>query len=159
MTTLYLRDGDTYREADSESIFTCADELITQRFRRGAPILREPNQTREYLRLHGGPKPYQLLGLLHLTRQHRLIALEDLFRGTLDEHRIHNREIVRSILQHNAKCVMSYHNDPAGISEPTITDERAIRHLCNALSLMEVRLLDHWIIGDPIFSFAEAGLL
>jgi DNA repair protein RadC len=84
MTMLYVREGSEFREANAEDILTRAHALIAQRYRTGAPTLDQPERTAEFLRIHLGALDHEVFGLLHLDHRHRLIAAEDLFRGTFD---------------------------------------------------------------------------
>jgi DNA repair protein RadC len=84
MATLYVRDGDRFREADSQDILNRAQALIAQRFRAGAPVLSAPNRTREFLRLKLAPLEYEVFSVLFLDNRHRLIEYVELFRGTID---------------------------------------------------------------------------
>ena len=159
MTTLYVREGAEFREAESNDILTRAHALISQRYRTGAPVLSEPARTTEFLRIHLGAHDYEVFGLLHLDTRHRLIAIEDLFRGTLDGASVHPREVVQSVIAHRSAAVILYHNHPSGASEPSPADEALTRRLKNILGLIDVRVLDHLIVGERIFSFSTAGLL
>jgi DNA repair protein RadC len=98
-------------------------------------------------------------GVLHLDTRHRLIAAEDLFRGTLSSSSVHPREVVKAALNHNAAALLLYHNHPSGISEPSAADELITRRLREALALIDVPVLDHLIVAESIYSFAEHGLL
>ena len=98
--------------------------------------------------------------MLFLDNRHRALAFEELFRGTIDGAQVHPREVVRRCLQHNAAAVMFGHNHPSGVAEPSAADRAITRRLVDALALVEVRVLDHFIIGDgDPTSFAERGLL
>src|SRR5580658_5921755 len=94
-----------------------------------------------------------------LDSRHRLIAVENLFRGTINSASVHPREVVKAALTHNAAAVVLYHNHPSGLSEPSAADELITRRLKEALALIDVRVLDHLIIAESIYSFAAAGLL
>jgi DNA repair protein RadC len=159
MTTLYVREGAEYREAEPADILTRAQALISQRYRSGSPVLSEPRRREEFLRLHLGGRDYEVFGLLHLNTRHRLIAAEDLFRGTLDGASVYPREVVQSVIAHGSAAVILYHNHPSGIAEPSSADEALTRRLKAALSLIDVKILDHLIVAERIFSFAQAGLL
>ena len=159
MTTLYVREGAEFREADNHDILTRANALISQRYRTGSLVLSEPCRTKEFLRLHLGGRDYEVFGLLHLNTRHRLIAAEDLFRGTLDGAAVYPREVVKSVLSHGSADVILYHNHPSGSPEPSQADEAIIRRLKAALSLIDVRILDHVIVAEQIFSFSAAGIL
>ncbi|MGB5209269.1 MAG: JAB domain-containing protein, partial [Gammaproteobacteria bacterium] len=92
--------------------------------------------------------------------RNRLIGLEELFRGTIDGASVYPREVVRQALAHNAAAVILAHNHPSGVAEPSQADEAITRRLKNALALVDIRVLDHLVIGDgEAVSFAERGLL
>ncbi len=101
-----------------------------------------------------------MFSCLYLDSRHRLIAFEELFRGTIDRAGVHPREVLRQTLAHNAAAVIFAHNHPSGVLEPSGADELITRRLAEALGLIDVRVLDHFIIGDGrCFSFCEHGLL
>jgi DNA repair protein RadC len=159
MTTLYVRDGSEFREAPATDIITRAQALIAQRYRTGSPALLDPTRTKDFLRLHLGGRDHEVFGLLHLDNRNRLIAVEDLFRGTIDGASVYPREVVHSVLQHGSAAVILYHNHPSGVSEPSQADHGVTRRIRAALQLIDVRVLDHLIVADPVYSFQEAGLL
>jgi DNA repair protein RadC len=88
-----------------------------------------------------------------------VIAVEDLLRGTLDGAHAYTREVVRSVLQHGSAAVILFHNHSSGVSEPSPADHGITRRIRAALQLIDVRVLDHLIVADPVYSFSEAGLL
>jgi DNA repair protein RadC len=158
--TLFIRDGEAFREASSQDVLDRAAALMAQRFRTGAPALDSPDRTRQYLRHQIGALPYEVFGILLLDNRHRLIRSEILFRGTIDGSSVHPREVVRVVFEANAAAVILYHNHPSGVAEPSHADELVTRRLREALQLIDVRILDHLIIGDTKeYSFAETGLL
>jgi DNA repair protein RadC len=159
MTTLYVRESSGFKEADPTQILSRAHALIAQRYRTGSPVLSSPALTREYLGIHLGACEYEIFGVLHLDSRYRLIRSEDIFRGTIASASVHPREVVKSALTHNAAAVVLYHNHPSGLSEPSAADEIITRRLKDALALIDVRVLDHLIVADTIYSFAEHGLL
>jgi len=159
MTTLYVRDESGFREAHAADVLDRAQALLAQRYRAGSPVLSSPALTREFLRIHLGASEHEIFGLLHLDTRHRLIAVEDLFRGTINSASVHPREVVKAALGRNAAAVVLYHNHPSGLTEPSAADELITRRLREALALIEVRVLDHLIVAESIFSFAEHGLL
>jgi len=159
MTTLYVRDQSGFREAQATDVLDRAQALLAQRYRVGSPVLTSPALTREFLRMHLAACEYEVFGVLHLDSRHRLIAVEDLFRGTISSASVHPREVVKATLKHNAAAVVLYHNHPSGLSEPSAADELITRRLKEALALIDVRVLDHLIIAEFIYSFAEHGLL
>ncbi len=123
--------------------------------------LASPQAVRDWLRLTLGPLPHEVFMALWLDAQNRLIASEELFRGTLTQTSVYPREVVKSALTHNAGAVILAHNHPSGICEPSRADEVLTQALKQALSLVDVKLLDHFIVtgGAPPLSFAERGLL
>jgi DNA repair protein RadC len=124
---------------------------------RGA-ALGDPGRAGQYLssRLRG--LPHEVFAALFLDTRHRLIACEELFRGTLDGAEVHPREVVRRCLAHNAAAVILGHNHPSGHPEPSAADRAVTQRLKQALALVEVRLLDHFVIGDgAACSMAERG--
>ena len=136
-----------------------AQALIAQRYRAGSPVLTSPERTREFLRMHLGACDRETFGVLHLDNRHRLIAAEDFFRGTIDRASVHPREVVKAVIAHNAAAIVLYHNHPSGSSEPSAADELITRRLKDSLAFIDVRVLDHLIIAESIFSFVEHGLL
>ena len=159
MTTLYIREATGYREATADDVLNRAHALISQRFRTGTPALTSRERTEEYLRIHFGTRDHEIFGVLHLDTRHRLIAVEDLFRGTLDGAAVYPREVVKSALHYGSAGLILFHNHPSGAATPSPADEQITRRLRDALALIDVRVLDHLIIGDNVYSFAEAGLI
>jgi DNA repair protein RadC len=159
MTTLYVRDETGFREARPNDVLDRAQALLAQRYRVGSPVLTSPALTRDFLRIHLGACEYEVFGMLHLDSRHRLIVVENLFRGTINSSSVHSREVVKSALAHNAAAVVLFHNHPSGLTEPSAADELITRRLREALALIDVRVLDHLIVAESIYSFAEAGLL
>jgi DNA repair protein RadC len=122
--------------------------------------LAAPDATRKFLVAQLRDRPYEVFCCLYLDSRHRLIAFEELFRGTTDGASVHIKEVMRQTLLHNASALILAHNHPSGVMEPSVADEVVTRRLKEALSLVEVRVLDHLIVGDGgCFSFLEHGLL
>lgn len=122
--------------------------------------LRDPEHTERYLRAHLRDYPYEVFAALFLDNRHRVLAFEEMFRGTIDGASVHPREVVRRALQHNAAALILCHNHPSGVAEPSQADRHITRRLCEALQLIDVRVLDHLIVGDPgCCSMARRGLL
>jgi len=159
MTMLYVRDGGEYREATAQDIFERAQALMAQRFRAGTPVLSSPSKTREFLRLRLGVLDYEVFSALFLTSRHRLIEYVELFRGTIDGASVHPREIVKEALSRNAAAVVICHGHPSGDPTPSRADELVTQRLKEALSLVDIRLLDHLIVGNTVLSLAEMGLM
>jgi DNA repair protein RadC len=159
MSTLYVRDSLGFRKAEASDVLERARALLSQRYRSGSPVLSSPALTREFLRVHLGARDYETFGLIHLDTRHRLIAVEDLFRGTIDRASVHPREVVRAVIARNSAAVVIYHNHVSGQPSPSNADELITRHLKEILATLDVRVLDHVIIAEPMYSFAENGLL
>ena len=126
---------------------------------RGKP-LTDPAATRKYLRAKLRDIPHEVFACLYLDNRHRVIAFEELFRGTIDGASVHPREVVRAALKHNAAALIFAHNHPSGVAEPSDSDRRLTRRLQDALNLVDIRTLDHFVVGDgEVVSFAERGWL
>jgi DNA repair protein RadC len=161
--TLYTTDATTstgYREATFDEILTGARQAASRKFRRGT-TLSSPRATADYLMARLSHHPYEVFTLIYLDCRHRLIACEELFRGTIDGASVHPREVVKEALKHNAAAVILAHNHPSsGVAEPSHADEAITRRLKEALALVDIRVLDHLIVaGGGTTSFAERGLL
>ncbi|MCB1616475.1 MAG: DNA repair protein RadC [Pseudomonadales bacterium] len=126
--------------------------------REGA--LSSPLQVRQYLASRMRAYHREVFLCLYLDNRHRVIACEELFFGTIDSASVYPREVVKSALQHNAAAVIFSHNHPSGLAEPSAADRHITRKLIDALALVDIRVLDHMVIGDgQIVSFAERGYL
>jgi DNA repair protein RadC len=124
------------------------------------PALEAPQAARQFLLAQLRDRPHEVFCVLYLDNRHRVIAFDELFRGTIDGASVHPREVVRQTLAHNAAAVILAHNHPSGVAEPSHADEIITRRLCDALALVDVRVLDHVIVGDGrCLSFAERGLI
>ena len=138
-------------------------ELARRHYRetlQTGPALESPERARAFLLAQLRDRPYEVFCCLHLDTRHRLIAFEELFRGTIDGASVHPREVVRQALARNSAAVILAHNHPSGVAEPSQADELITQRLRDALGLVDVRVLDHLIVGgDRCMSFAERGLL
>jgi DNA repair protein RadC len=120
--------------------------------------LSSPQAVRQYLRLAIGVRDVEVFVALFLTAQNRVLAVEEVFRGTLTETRVYPREIVRRALQHNAHAVIVAHNHPSGVAEPSAADRALTASLKQALALVDISLLDHFVVtGSHAESLAERG--
>jgi DNA repair protein RadC len=127
---------------------------------REASALTSPGAVRDYLRLAIGARPHEVFVCIWLDAQHRAIKFEEPFQGTLTQTSVYPREIVKAALACNAAAVIFAHNHPSGVAQPSQADELLTANLKEALALIEVRVLDHFIIaGNQAISFAERGLL
>ncbi|EAT12936.1 DNA repair protein RadC [Bermanella marisrubri] len=118
-----------------------------------------PDSVERYLAHQLKHLPHEVFACLYLDNQHRLIAFEELFRGTIDGASVYPREVVKQVLAHNAAAVIFAHNHPSGIAEPSDSDIRITKRLQDALALVDVRVLDHFVVGDEVISFAQRGML
>ena len=122
--------------------------------------LTSPSAVRDYLRLALGRRGEEVFVCIWLDAQHRVIKAEESFKGTLTQTSVYPREIVKAALAHNAAAVIFAHNHPSGVAQPSQADELLTRTLKDALALVEVKVLDHFVVaGNQALSFAERGLL
>ncbi len=149
----------TYRPATAAEVLRQARLVLARRVRRGV-VFDSPTLVKDYLKVHLSPLEYEVFMVIFVDAQHRLIACEQLFRGTLTQTSVYPREVVKRALGHNAGAVVLAHNHPSGAVEPSRADEYLTQTLKSALALVDVRVLDHIIVaGDATASFAERGLL
>ena len=144
-------------------ILQAALELSRRHYRealQAGPALEAPQAARNFLQAQLRDRPYEVFCCLHLDNRHRLIAFDELFRGTIDGASVHPREVVKQALSRNAAAVILAHNHPSGVAEPSHADELITARLRDALALVDIRVLDHLVVGDTrCVSFAERGLL
>jgi len=143
--------------------FAAAIELArrsTKEELKTGTALTSPGAVRDYLRLAIGARPHEVFVCIWLDAQHRVIKFEEPFQGTLTQTSVYPREIVKAALACNAAAVIFAHNHPSGVAQPSQADELLTHNLRDALALIEVKVLDHFIIaGNQAISFAERGLL
>lgn len=133
--------------------------VMGQNLKRGAAF-GKPNEVREYLIARLRDLPHEVFACLFLDTRHRVIEFTELFRGTLDGASVYPREVVRAALTRNAAAVIFTHNHPSGVAEPSTADRQLTERLKQALALVDVRVLDHFVVGDGVaVSFAERGWL
>jgi DNA repair protein RadC len=127
---------------------------------RAGDVLASPNNVRDYLKLNFAHQQYESFVVLFVDAQNRVLACEEMFRGTLTQTAVYPREVVKRALAVNAAAVILAHNHPSGLAEPSFADNTLTRSLANALSMVDVRVLDHLIVaGNTVLSYAERGLL
>ena len=145
--------------AQLQAVLEMARRHFFEILKRGS-ALTSPEATRAYLSSQLRGYSYEVFACVFLDNQHRIIECEQLFRGTLDSASVYPREVAKRALFHNAAAVIFAHNHPSGINEPSQSDKYITDKLKQALGLFEIRVLDHFIIGDGYpYSFAEHGLL
>ena len=124
------------------------------------PVFGSPQAVKDYLQMRLGALPHEVFAVLFLDAQHRLIACEELFRGTLTQTSVYPREVVKCALTLNAASVILAHNHPSGVLEPSHADELLTQSLKGSLNLIDVRVLDHVVVSrHGALSFAERGLI
>ena len=124
------------------------------------PALDEPGKVKSFLKLQLGAHAHEVFAVLFLDARHQLLQLEEMFRGTLTQTSVYPREVVKRALDLNAAAVILAHNHPSGAAEPSRADEYLTQALVSALKLVDVRVLDHMVVGhNEVTSFAERGLL
>lgn len=132
---------------------------LAERMQRGT-ALESTDDTRRFLQAQLRDRQHEVFCCLFLDNRHRVLAFEELFRGTLNGTAVYPREIVKRALHHNAAAVILVHNHPSGVAEPSRQDEMLTERLKESLEMLEIRLLDHLVVGDgEIVSFGERGLL
>jgi hypothetical protein len=148
------------RTRRGDAVILHAQSILNERLREPGAALASPDSVRDLLRLKLAGKPHEVFIALWLDAQNRLIFPEELFRGTLTQTAIYPREVVKSALHHNAAAVIFAHNHPGGCLEPSKADLDTAASLTDALRVVEVKVLDHFIVGgSDVLSFAERGLL
>lgn len=158
--TLLVRDANgDYVPAPSEVILEAARQVIDTKMQRGEKFT-SPAAVKDYLRLKLAGYEHEVFAILMLDNQHQLIAYSEMFLGTIDSASIHPREIVKEVLSHNAAALIMAHNHPSGHPEPSAADRQITQRLKDALALVEVRVLDHIVVGGlQTASFAKLGLI
>ena len=140
-------------------IGTDSENSLQQRL-ADRPAFDSPQAVRDYLQLQLAAREHEVFAVLFLDAQQRLLRFDEMFRGTLTQTSVYPREVVRRALALNAGAVILAHNHPSGVAEPSRADEFLTQSLKSALALVDVRVLDHFVVGKgQIVSFAERGLL
>jgi DNA repair protein RadC len=156
---LYVSDEQGFRAAAPEEVIRAARDYMTAKCRRGKPM-NSPRAVRDFLALKLGTLEHEIFCVLLLDKRNRLIEYVELFRGTIDGASVHPREVVKLALAKNAASVVFAHPHPSGIAEPSQADELITQRLKDSLALVEIRVLDHFIVaGGEVLSMAERGLI
>ena len=147
------------KRAQFEAALELARRSLHEQLREES-ALTSPGAVRDYLRLAIASRAHEVFVCIWLDAQHRTIACEEIFRGTLTQTSVYPREVVKAGLKMNAAAVIFAHNHPSGAAQPSRADELLTRNLKDALALVEIKVLDHFIVaGSQAISFAERGLL
>ena len=156
---LYVREKSRYRTADSEQVLAAAQQIVDKRMVRGTSF-KDPSVACEFFRDKLGHLEREVFAAVMLDTRHRLIAYVELFQGTIDGAEVHSREVARAALRLNAAAVIVAHNHPSGEVEPSAADRAVTARLKQALALVDVRLLDHVIVGGRLtLSMVSKGLV
>lgn len=155
------RQPTTIKQAalDEDAIIATALQILENRiiYHSAKPALTSPEDSKSYVKLQLAERPHEIFACLFLDNRNRVIVFEELFRGTIDGCSVYPREVVKAALAHNAAAVILAHNHPSGVAEPSQADRRITDRLREALALVDVRVLDHLVVGQTIVSFAERG--
>lgn len=141
-----------------QAVLEMSRRYLAENIKRG-DVMNNVSDVKKYLKSRLQQYPFEVFACLFLDNKHRVIEYEELFRGTIDAASVHPREIVRQVLYHNAAAIVLAHNHPSGVAEPSQADKEITQKIKGALEIIDVRVLDHFIIGDNVVSFAERGLL
>ena len=147
------------KRAELQAVMELARRALSQQLKE-APVFDTPNRVKDYLGLLLGSRLQEVFAVLFLDAQHRLLHMQELFYGTLAQTSVYPREVVRQALAHNAGAVVLAHNHPSGVAEPSKADAFLTQTLQAALKLIDVKVLDHIVVGQgQVVSMAERGLL
>lgn len=161
MATVDYTAAPARRRRRGDAIIVKALAVLDSRLREPGECLTSPGAVRAFLMLHLAELEHEAFVVLFLNAQNRFVAYQELFRGTLTQTSVYPREVVKAALRLNAGAVIFAHNHPSGLSEPSRADEVLTGSLKSALAVVDIRVLDHFIVagrGEPL-SFAERGLL
>jgi len=147
--------------SSDDTVIQAALNILEERisYNINSPSLTSPNDSRDYVKLKLAEYEHEVFACLFLDQRHHVIAFDELFRGTIDGASVYPREVVKACLSHNAAAVIFAHNHPSGVAEPSKSDQHITKRLKDALALIDVRVLDHLVVGSDVISFAERGLL
>jgi DNA repair protein RadC len=151
--------GGTAKRAKLAAVLELARRTLSQRLKERA-VFDSPEAVKQYLQLHLAHRPHEVFAVLFMDARHRMIAMEELFRGTLTQTSVYPREVAARALHHHAAAVVLAHNHPSGCAEPSRADEALTQTLKTALALIDVRVLDHMVVArGHVLSMAERGLV
>ena len=147
------------RRAELSAVLELARRALGQQL-AARPVFDTPAQLKDYVALHLRRLPHEVFAVMFLDHRHRLLAMEEMFRGTLTHTSVYPREVARRALELHAGAVVLAHNHPSGVAEPSAADEHLTQQLRSSLRLLDVQVLDHLVVaGATVLSFAERGLL
>ena len=156
---LYVQDeGGIYYPATKEAIFTAAKRLSGYQLRKGA-IIKTSDDAKAAIQNKIVGHQYEMFACLFLDSQNRVLDFQEMFRGTINSATVHPREVVKAALQLNAAAVILAHNHPSGITDPSAQDIELSKKLKEILKVIDVRVLDHLVVGETVLSMADSGYL
>ncbi|MBT3723434.1 MAG: DNA repair protein RadC [Gammaproteobacteria bacterium] len=146
-------------DAEQKSLVHLALEVLELHHQRGK-ALTSPELMRDYLRLNLGDRKNEVFGAVYLDNKHRIIRNEELFKGSVNSASVYPRVVAQKALEYNSTAILLYHNHPSGDPEPSIADQTITKRLVDSLAMIDVRVLDHLVVGSlGSVSFAERGLI
>lgn len=147
-----------YRPAEADEVLLAAQRLLAAQV-RGSDLMDSPAVVKDFLRARLGNLPHEVFAVMHLNSQNRVLDYVEMFRGTVSQTSVYPREVVRDALMRNSSSLVLVHNHPSGEARPSRADEHLTQTIKAAAALVDVRVLDHFIVaGDVICSMAEIGL-
>jgi DNA repair protein RadC len=154
-------DTNQIAVSNDDAIIESALKILETRisYSSNEPSLTSPQASKDFVKLQLATYEHEVFACLFLDNRNRVITFEEMFRGTIDGASVYPREVVKACLSHNAAAVILAHNHPSGATEPSQADIAITERLRKALALIDVRVLDHLIVGEEVTSFAERGLL
>jgi len=148
-----------YRPAEADEVLLAAQQLLASQV-RGSDVMSSPALVKDFLRARLGSLPHEVFAVVHLDAQNRVLDYVEMFRGTVSQTSVYPREVVRDALLRNSSALLLVHNHPSGVGDPSRADEYLTQTLKQAAALVDVRVLDHFIVaGSSILSMAERGLV
>src|SRR3990167_2962304 len=159
-SALLVRDvAGQYRPAEADEVLLAAQQLLAAQV-RGSDLMDSPAVVKDFLRARLGHLPHEVFAVVHLDAQNRVLDYVEMFRGTVSQTSVYPREVVRDALLRNSSALVLVHNHPSGAARPSRADEYLTQTLKQAAALVDVRVLDHFIVaGDSVNSMAEQGLV
>lgn len=148
----------TAKYVQLQAVIEMSRRFLEEKLKRGDAI-SNPQDIKDYLQYKLREYPHEVFACLFLDTRHRVISFKELFQGTIDSASVHPREVVRHCIEQKAAAIIFAHNHPSGIAEPSQADQHITERLKKILHLIDIRVLDHFVVGDQVVSFAERGLL
>lgn len=146
--------------ASEQASVVCLALMTLAHKHRPGMLLKDPNDARQLLQIKLSDRLHEVFGVICLDNRNCILSIDDLFQGTIDGTSVHPRVVVQHALQKNAAAVIFYHNHPSGVAEPSRSDEALTARLKDALALIDIRVLDHVVVGiEGVTSMAERGML